>query len=131
MWAYEMSNDKLVDELARACGKSGVSGSGYVIDVMASVHAEEARYFIGVVKSRLDDQKPPFRLGDKVYCVCRSSRYWRDDGNNFVDPGVEVEVQRVWWTDGKWWLQFKEHRDSGLRRFPAADFELQAQPVPA
>lgn len=122
-WAYEMNDQQLVDEMAKACGKSGCANSGLVIDVMGSVYAEDARYFKGVVLSRLQGLTPPCRPKTKVRCTtecsCGYPSYKR------ISVGTEMEVWRVWFRNGQWQYQMKEMRDTDGDTLLSADrFEI-------
>lgn len=132
MWAYEMPHNQLIDKLAEACARSGTANSGLVIDVMAGSYAWDAGYFKGVVLSRLEGLAPPLRPGNLVRCVRDSWKYYRDsyEGPSNIEANVQLAVSRVWYKDGKWFLEFKEYGDHYCR-FPAEDFELIEQPVPA
>ncbi len=108
-WAYEMSNEKLVEELMQTCARAGTAGSGLIIDITGPYAAAEAQYLKGVLLSRLAGQKPPFKRGETVeVAVDRVCSYPGRD----LKRGEQLEVQRVYFEDQIWKVAIKGIEDN-------------------
>jgi len=128
-WAYEMSDQELVEAFMNACARAGASNSGLVIDFSAPSDRAEAHYLKGVVLARLAGVKPLLRRGARVQVNqahsggVRSTNYDRESYSyHKIEPGSMHEITRVHYMDGKWELSFKGPELS--YRFKAEDFEL-------
>jgi hypothetical protein len=102
IWAYNLSNEKLMHALWEATVRAGISGSGLVIDLSGSDYGTTASYLYGVTLSRLDGKTPPLKPGDKVRmdpketyrcgsAIIVGGRYQ----SGAVDKDTEYEVSRV------------------------------------
>src|SRR3569832_2801825 len=109
-WAYEMSDQELLDEFMNACARAGTSNSGLVIDFSAGSDRAEAHYLRGVVLSRIDGEKPPFARGDKVILNQPPAQSVNkvNYSPRFLKEGEVHEVSRIYY-EGKrtWALSFK------------------------
>ncbi len=105
-WAYEMSNRDLLRTFTEACAEAGVSCSGIVFDPGASLVVRRFRYLEGVLLSRLDGVKPPFKPGDVVQAKDGAAADLK--GHWLPPPPGELTVQRVHYAGGgDWLLEFK------------------------
>ncbi len=127
-WAYDMTDQELVDEFMNATARAGASNSGLVIDFSAGSDRAEAHYFKGVVLARLAGVKPPLKPGCKMAPLSSLTRgavsvnYDRDSFAHLgINPGEVCKVRRILYVEGKWQLSF-EGRDK--YRFKVEDFEL-------
>jgi hypothetical protein len=128
-WAYEMSNEKLVDEFAQTCGRSGASNSGLCIDIMGPSYAAKAHYLRGVLFARLEGLKPPFKPDDIVKPKSdqriRSVDYW----GSSISHDAHQTIHRVYYDgNGRWLLDFEGISSEEMRdpRFNANDFVLES-----
>jgi hypothetical protein len=126
-WAYEMTDQELVDEFMDACARAGASNSGLVIDFSAGSDRAEAHYFKGVLLARLAGMKPPLKPGCKMVPLSNLTRgavsvnYDRDSFARLgINPGEICKVRRILYVEGKWQLCF-EGREK--YRFKIEDFE--------
>lgn len=128
-WAYEMTNEGLIQAFARACAEAGLSSSGLVIDLMGPAHASEARYLKSVLLARLEGQKPPFSRGDVVHSKSGASIRAVEYGTLSATPGPH-EILRIHYEgNGKWLLEIRDIPEGtegtwGTPKFPAEEFVL-------
>ncbi|MBM3261653.1 hypothetical protein FJY93_04535 [Candidatus Kaiserbacteria bacterium] len=142
--AYEWPVHELMERFQRSFAQAAISGSGLVIDCTGSYYTREAIYLGGVIEARLtlgDKIKDrPFRAGDFVrmgknfgsmvfsrYIGSSNRSLTRDDAR-----GKTFRVQRVLYSERKWWLYFHEFSidDEGREFcFPADVFEVVPQLV--
>lgn len=126
-WAYEMSNEELVDAFANACAASGTANSGLVIDITGPAKASRACYFRGVLLARLEGQKPPFNLSDAVQTKSdkevRAANHWRCGG--VVSHDVQQRIRKIHYGgNGRWFLEFENipEGEEGYPQFEAEKF---------
>ncbi len=63
---YDLSNEELLCKLIDLSGRAGVSASGLVISLGGPDYFSDLRVLKGVVLSRLEGKKAPFKIGDRV-----------------------------------------------------------------
>lgn len=126
MYAYDMTNEQLLEAFVKAAAEAGIAGSGLCIDIMAGCKFAEFGYLKGVVLSRLEGLKPPFTRGDEVVAkpgITTQPRY-----PNY-DPALKSDtvlvVFRAYYMDKKWFLGFcgLEEGETLPFIYPAEDFE--------
>ena len=123
-WAYEMDNESLIREFARACAQSGTSNSGLVIDAMGSLYAEEVRYLKGVLLARLEGVKPPFKRNNIVQAKSAKEVHSTDWVRSLPSDSHQ-KIRRIHYDgNGKWLLEFKgiPVGERGYPQFNANDF---------
>jgi hypothetical protein len=123
--AHDWPNEKLVQYFMDACGRASISNSGFVIDFMAGSNFEEAHYIKGVILSRLDGKKQPFKRDDVVVIKANI----RIVGSKYRGPDLghdkNFTVWRVHYDNGKWFLEFNGIRgERGTAMYDAEKFEL-------
>lgn len=131
-WAYEMTNDELVNAFFVAASQAGFSGSGLVIDPSAMAYADEAHYLSGVMLSRLENKQPPFIRGDEVTAkpgaYIRKADWWAPD----IPGGQQRKIRRIYYRKHAWFLSFDDCQPEGhgWPCYLADDFRLAAAATP-
>lgn len=121
-WAYEYTDEELVEALIRAAAEAGFSNSGLVISPASGIHRERLNYLKGVTVARLEGESPPIKPVSVVTLKDRHS----SGAENFRSPDAEKNkeytVRRVCYKRSKWYLSFVEgDRDA---KYPYENFEV-------
>jgi len=129
-WAYEMSNRELLSAFAEACARSGLSNSGIIMSFTGSMDAERARYLRGVLLSRLDGLKPPFKPGDVVKPSGNgvSPVSWRHGHTPLPQDKHQKILSILYAGNGDWLLELEgtQEGEYGRPQFNAKAFVLVA-----
>lgn len=131
MYAYDMTNEQLLNTFAKAAAEAGIAGSGLCIDVMTGSKFAEFNYLKGAVLSRLEGLKPPFTRKDEIVVKHRITASPRHPNyspvlkSDMSDMDKVLVVFRAYYVDEKWFLSFCDFvgEESPLL-YPAEDFEL-------
>lgn len=118
-YAFDMSNEELLDDLVYAAAKAGSANSGGVFDVAGPMYVEEFKYLRGVVLSRLEGQTPPFRRGDTLTLKAKvqGRRVYAKDckdhsTSKYLVEGESLTVYRMWYFgSGNWKVTFGRGTD--------------------
>lgn len=131
MYAYDMTNEQLLNAFAKAAAEAGIAGSGLCIDVMTGSKFAEFNYLKGAVLSRLERLKPPFTRGDEVVVNVVKPRITAQPRHPNYSPVLKSDtdkilvVFRAYYMDEEWFLSFRDFvgEESPLL-YPVEDFEL-------
>lgn len=146
-WAYDDTNEKLVEALWKATARAAISNSGLIMELVSTGDAARATYLHGVILSRLNGKRPPFVPGDKVrmnpkatyYCGSANRNEYHSIGEAKADTKYVVEdvfyekVHRGALQGGnhyRWTISFKDEKLRGYR-FDDDRFEKVEQVQPA
>lgn len=126
MYAYDMTNEQLLEAFVKAAAEAGIAGSGLCIDIMAGCKFAEFGYLKGVVLSRLEGLKPPFTRGDHVVVKPEvTAQPRRPNHDPVLKSDGALVVFRAYYMDEKWFLDFYGLEGETLPLlYPAEDFEL-------
>lgn len=123
----EVSHDQAVRELIWAAGWVSASDRGLIVDSLAWEHAREAKFWEGVVLSRLAGLTPNFQKGQRVIVSAQQTRSDNQLGLT-LSGGSQYHIKQVYFYKGSWRLELRETQKGydalGLFLYPAKDFSL-------
>lgn len=101
-WAYDLPSHELVERLSDAAARTGISNSGLVIALGRAYHRTGFTYLRGVVMSRMEQKRPPFKLGAEFQLRegLRTSRSKNHDGDLqycTAESGTVYELCQLWY----------------------------------